>query len=895
MNKVLVIGAGPIKIGHACEFDYSGTQVCNTLRKEGIFTILLNSNPATFMTSKGVADKIYIEGLTIENVLRILKEDQPDAIVAFAGGQVALNLVLALKKTYSIEGLSHGIKFLGTDIESIKNSEDRSIFHRLLQRSGIDCLNGFFIKKDTEIRNKNFPLILRTSYSLGGSSSCVVNSGEACLDACKNIWNNDSSAEIFAEEYVDGWAEYELEVVKDKTGECCVICCIENIDPMGIHTGDSITVSPPQTISKADFERMKDISYRVAQAINLEAGSFNVQFAKCHTTGSLVLIEVNARLSRSSALASKVMGIPIAVIATKLALGYQLSSLKKEFNFGEFDISTRYDSVAVKLPVFQFEKLNCKNRSLKTYMQSIGEVMGIGNNFKCALLKAVEGAYPDSHGLLSTLKLSDNKLHEMLSAKHYNRLFAIAELLRRGASVSSISSETKINEYFIREILDIIRTEKNVKNISLEMLKKNGFSDRYISKLLRISEKELFLRRHKLNINPGYRTIGRLKYFYSSYSDIPVKTVSSRKKSVLIIGSGPNKIGQGLEFDYCCVHASIAVQNNKFDSIIINCNPATVSTDYNMSTRLYFEPLSSEYVINVIKHENVEGVFLQFGGQDAIKLAKIMDELNVNILGTSYQSIDIAEEKSKFRNFLNVYSIPQPKNDIISNLEEAFYFVNTVGYPVILRPSYVIGGSRMSKINNKQELMNYFSDNAQCNILIEEFIENATEIDVDAICDGEKCNICGIMQQIESSGVHSGDSSCITPPYDLDKKILDELCFYTKKIGVGIGIKGLFNVQFIVKNGRVFVIEANPRASRTVPFVSKTFDINPVQECVDICLKNHKLSEKSEFHKNIFALKRPIFSKLPYSRDVRGVEMYSTGEEMFLCSSWKNLLEIYCN
>lgn len=548
----------------------------------------------------------------------------------------------------------------------------------------------------------------------------------------------------------------------------------------------------------------------------------------------------------------------------------------------------------MKLPIFQFEKLGCENRFLKTYMQSVGEIMGIEKNFKCALLKAMEGGYVSSDDLFNFQNQTKKELYELISKKYYARLLVIFELLRRGESVSSISQLSKIDPYFISQIFEIVCIEKKVKHLSLQTLKQSGFSDRYIGNLLKMSEKEVFVKRQ--NIKPRYGSINKLQYFYSSYSGAneKVERLDSDKKNILIIGSGPNKIGQGLEFDYCCVHAGLAVRKGGYNSIIVNCNPATVSTDYNMSTRLYFEPISLECVMNIVKRENIEGVFLQFGGQDAIKLAKNLDEFGVRILGTSYKSIDITEKKSKFRDFLNQCSIDQPKNEIVSNFSSAVNFTDVVGYPVILRPSYVIGGTQISKVNNQQELESYFNKSKENNdILIEEFIEDAIEVDVDAICDGERVNICGIMQQIEPSGIHSGDSCCITPPYSLGEDVLQTISVYTKKMGLELGIIGLFNVQFIINNKQVFVIELNPRASRTIPFVSKFFGVNFVKECVDICLKNHKLEEESYGNKCGFALKKPVFSFIPFSKKKRGVEMCSTGEEMFLSSSWEKLIANY--
>ncbi len=966
IRKVLVIGAGPIVIGQACEFDYSGTQACKALKEEGCTVILLNSNPATIMTDRHIADAVYIEPITLEVVEKIICRELPDSILPTMGGQTALNCV----KKAAEQGIlkRYGVRLIGVTLDTIDKAENRHLFIQQMLKIGLEIPRSFCgINWDEVIlaqKSLGFPLIVRTSFTLGGQGGGIAYDFEELKRICEEAFV--FSKELLLEESLIGWKEYELEVMKDKKGNCIVVCGIENINPMGVHTGDSITVSPIQTLRDKEYQRMRKRAFQIMEAIGMISGGCNVQFAVDPKTGQMFCIEVNPRVSRSSAFASKATGFPIAKIAAKLAVGYTLDELKNEAGLSfPSSFEPVMDYVALKIPRFDFAKFPQANPYLSTHMKSVGEVMAIGRTFKEALQKAISSTpfhqnldiglrqspgieIVEDGGSIASIQppssttqsreLSRNSnvkilmkrctsldcishgrdpaffldLRSKLKTTHYQQFEFIFEAFNKEMSVEEVHSLTKYDPWFLEQINSLVREEKAIRSDFIEGIdfekmyrwKQMGFSDEKLAILLRCQEKQIAERRKKLHLFPVYKRVDTcsgeflndIAYMYSTYEE-ECESRPTEKKKVLILGSGPNRIGQGIEFDYCCSHAARAIQDLGHESIIINCNPATVSTDYDTADRLYFEPLTMEYVREVIRIENPLGTIIQFGGQTPLNIGKQLQKEGISLLGTSFNSIDLVEDRKKFRSFAEKIGIQQPQNGVFSSAKQALQMAKTMGFPMILRPSYVIGGNAIQKIQNINELKTYLQTvdlTLAAPILMEKFLEDAMEVDVDAIGDGKEVFICGILEQVEPAGVHSGDSMSFLSPYRLDQKWQHVIESQTRKIGKALKIVGLFNVQFAICNNEVFVLEVNLRASRTIPLLSKITGLAFVQiamKCIlGVSLKEQGLSIKAK--PNFLGLKLPVFpfSRLHLKNELLGPQMKSTGEVLCIAKTWDELL-----
>ncbi|MBZ4663710.1 MAG: carB [Caloramator sp.] len=906
IKKVLVIGSGPIVIGQAAEFDYSGTQACMAIKEEGIEVVLVNSNPATIMTDKEVADKVYIEPLTVEVLERIIEKERPDSLLAGMGGQTGLNLAVELYEKGILQ--KYNVNVIGTKIEAIKRGEDRELFRDLMKRINQPIIESEIVTSLEDglkfAKEIGYPVIVRPAYTLGGTGGGIAENEEELKKILETGLKLSSIGQVLIEKSVKGWKEIEYEVIRDGQGNCITVCNMENIDPVGVHTGDSIVVAPSQTLSDREYQMLRTAAIDIINAVGIEGGC-NVQFALNPNSFQYAVIEINPRVSRSSALASKATGYPIAKVATKIALGYSLDEIKNEITnktYACFEPSLDY--VVVKIPKWPFDKFVQADNTLGTKMMATGEVMAIGRNFEEALLKGVRsleiGAY--SLELKKYRNIDIDELKQSIKEPTDEGLFIIAELLRRGIGTTEISNITKIDKFFIYKIKNIVDKEEKLKKLSLrdvnrEILseyKKIGFSDRAIAEFLNVDVEKIKNLRREWNINPVYKMVdtcagefeAETPYYYSTYEDFDEVIVTNNKK-VVVIGSGPIRIGQGIEFDYSSVHCVLALKRLGFETIIINNNPETVSTDFNMSDKLYFEPLTEEDVLNVIEKEKPYGVILQFGGQTAIKLAKYLDKREIKILGTSSEQIDLAEDRERFDELLEGLNIKRPKGRAVWSVEEGIKASKEIGFPLLVRPSYVLGGQGMEITRSEDELkfylMSAFERNNKNPVLIDKYI-CGREIEVDAISDGEDVLIPGIMEHLESAGVHSGDSITIYPTQGASQKIKEKVLEYTKKISKAIGIKGMLNIQFIEHQDELYVIEVNPRASRTVPFISKVTKV-PIVEVATRVMLGEKLKDIG-YGVNIYkeseivAVKVPVFSteKLKNAEIALGPQMKSTGE-----------------
>ncbi|QJC36892.1 carbamoyl-phosphate synthase large subunit [Enterobacteriaceae endosymbiont of Donacia vulgaris] len=912
IKNIMILGSGPIVIGQACEFDYSGTQACKALKEEGYNLILVNSNPATIMTDPDIANITYIEPMNWESIAKIIEKEKPDVILPTMGGQTALNCILNLEKNNVLNKFN--VNTIGVSIETINKAENRCSFANIVKELGFNIPNSFIIHNIDEalqyIKKIGFPCIIRPSFTMGGSGGGIANNITEYKKICKNGFNLSPNHELIIDESLIGWKEYEMEVVKDQNGNSIIVCSIENIDPMGIHTGDSITVAPAQTLSDKEYQIMRNASILIMKAIGIKSGGANVQFAVHPKTGKLVVIEMNPRVSRSSALASKATGFPIAKISAKLAIGYTLDELVNDItsNCITAAFEPSIDYIVTKIPRFNFEKFYNVNDRLTTQMKSVGEVMSIGRSFQESIQKALCSLEIGINGFDSKINLVKDKKNFNLIIKELknpgpDRIRFIADAIRLNIPIQDIYQYSKIDKWFLLQIKDLINIENKVKKIGIEYLynkenffnlKKKGFSDARLADLLDISEDKIRKLRHKLNIHPVYKRVDTCSaefetntaYIYSTYEIECEAKPSKNKKKIVILGSGPNRIGQGIEFDYCCVHASIILRQNNFETIMINCNPETVSTDYDISDRLYFEPITLENVLEIIRIEKPQGVIIQYGGQTPLNLAKKLKKENINIIGTSPESIDLAEDREKFQCIINSLQLKQSPNYIVNNLNEAVIKAKIIGFPIIVRPSYVLGGRSMEIIYDEENLKNYYLLNIKNNIsvLLEKFLKDAIEVDVDAICDRKNIFIGGIMEHIEYVGVHSGDSACSFPTRTLSKSILKKIKIQTKQLATKINVCGLINIQFAIKNKEIYIIEVNPRASRTVPFISKAINI-PLAKMGALVMVGKSLFNlnlNKEIIPPYFSVKEVMlpFNKFDNIDPILGPEMKSTGEVM---------------
>ena len=903
ISSILIIGAGPIIIGQACEFDYSGTQATRALKEEGYRVVLVNSNPATIMTDPNLADATYIEPLTVDYLESIIIKEKPDAILPTVGGQTALNLAMDLKKSGLLD--KHGIKLIGAQVDAIEKAEDRELFKKAMDEIGIDTAQGGFVHTWEEanalLDSMQFPIIIRPSFTLGGTGGSVAYNFEEFQQLVENGLNASPITEVLIEESLLGWKEYELEVIRDNADNAIIVCSIENIDPMGVHTGDSVTVAPAMTLSDKEYQQMRNWSIQCLRTIGVETGGSNVQFAVNPENGRCIIIEMNPRVSRSSALASKATGFPIAKVAAKLAVGFTLDELQNDITgktLAAFEPTIDY--VVTKVPRFDFEKFPSASGHLGVQMQSVGEVMAIGRTFQESLQKAYRSLEVGIDGLEAKPPTeNDPDIHRArpldLSKLQYGtsfRLLKIREAFTEGKLLEEIYEITKIDPWFLNHIQ---RLSLMTDDDSIRKLKENGFSDSQIARYRNQSENSIRKERIKKKILPSYKVVdtcaaefvAQTPYCYSTY-DQENEIEPLEGKKVIILGGGPNRIGQGIEFDYCCVQAVFGLKEEGFKTIMINCNPETVSTDFDLVDRLYFEPVTFEDVLNIVEFEKPDGVLIQFGGQTPLKIAMRLAQAGVAILGTSPQSIDLAEDREKFGKILDELNVECPRYGTGRTLDEVVSVAENIGYPVLARPSYVLGGRAMEIVYSRQQLVEYISRNADVTeghpILIDEFLEDAFEFDVDALCDGESVHIGAIMQHIEEAGIHSGDSACVLPPYKISKQSLNEIKEITEQLSLKLKVKGLINIQFAYKNKKVYVLEVNPRASRTIPFVSKTTNTPLAKIAAQIAggakLNDFKLNDWR--HYKHIAVKEAVlpFNKFPEESIFLSPEMKSTGEVM---------------
>ena len=919
IKSVMIIGAGPIVIGQACEFDYSGVQACKALKEEGIRVILVNSNPATIMTDPEMADKVYIEPIHWRNIEKIIIREKPDAILPTMGGQTALNTTLDLNRHKILE--KYGVRIIGASVESIDMAEDRELFKNAMSEIGLETPHAFIAHNYEEAiehqREIGFPVLIRPSFTLGGSGGGIAYNIQDFEKIVRRGLDLSPTSEVLIEESVIGWKEFEMEVVRDSNDNCIIVCSIENIDPMGIHTGDSMTVAPAQTLTDKEYQSLRNASIKVLQKIGVDTGGSNVQFAVSPENGRILVIEMNPRVSRSSALASKATGFPIAKIAAKLAIGYTLDELRNEItgNIIPASFEPSIDYVVTKIPRFAFEKFKEADKRLTTQMKSVGEVMAIGRNFQESFQKALRGLEIGIDGLTSPQMVHQNKQEYTDSIKNElrntnpERILYIAEAFRAGITINEIHEFCKIDLWFLSQIEDLIINEvklgkESIESISKDFmlsLKKKGFSDSFIAKILHTKEKKIRDYRLKNNITPVFKRVdtcaaeflSSTAYMYSSY-ELECEAVPSTKRKIVILGGGPNRIGQGIEFDYCCVHASLALREEGFETIMINCNPETVSTDFDISDRLYFEPLTLEDVLSIVNIEKPDGVIVQYGGQTPLKLARNLEKEGVKIIGTSPEAIDTAEDREKFKELVQKLDLKQPSNATASSLNQAISAAEKIGYPLVVRPSYVLGGRAMEIVASKEDLTRYMGEAVSVSndspVLLDKFLNDAIEVDIDVISDGEDVFIGAIMEHIEEAGIHSGDSGCSIPPYTLSDVILNKLRKQVTKLAVELNVIGLMNTQFAIKDNEIYLLEVNPRASRTAPFVSKSIGIQlaKVGALVMAGKKLKTLKINREVVPKYFAVKEAVlpFSKFPEVDVLLGPEMKSTGEVMGIGNSF---------
>jgi len=905
IQSVLIIGSGPIIIGQACEFDYSGSQAARSLREEGIEVSLINSNPATIMTDKVSADHLYLLPLTVQSIIQILEERKIDAVLPTMGGQTALNLCkkadeMGVWKKYDV-------KIIGVEIDAIEKTENREQFRQLCVDLGVgvppsQVANSFLEGKEIAQRI-GYPLVIRPSYTLGGTGGAFVHRKEDFDELLNRGLHASPIHEVLIEKALFGWKEFELELLRDNINNIIIICTIENFDPMGIHTGDSITVAPAMTLSDVSYQQMRDMSIKLMNSIGTFAGGCNVQFAINPETEEIIAIEINPRVSRSSALASKATGYPIAKIAAKLAIGFNLDELKNQIT----KTTTAFfeptlDYVIVKIPRWNFNKFKNADKTLGLQMKSVGEVMGIGRSFSEALQKACQSLEVSRNGLGADGKDLRNPEAIVDSLKHpsWNRLFHVKDAMTMGIPTKTIQKLTQIDPWFLNQIEEMVALERliekyTIDNIPFELMreaKEKGYADRQIAHLLRCLESEVFKKRHEMNIKRVYKLVdtcaaefeAKTPYYYSTFDGENESMVSDRKK-IIVLGSGPNRIGQGIEFDYSCVHGVLAAKECGYETIMINCNPETVSTDFDIADKLYFEPVFWEHIYDIILHEKPEGVIVQLGGQTALKLAEKLDRYGIKIIGTSYKSLDLAEDRGSFSTLLKDNNIPYPRFGVIEHADQAATLARELGFPLLVRPSYVLGGHNMKIVINEEELEDHVIDLLKDipgnKVLLDHFLDNAIEAEADAICDGENVYIIGIMEHIEPAGIHSGDSNALLPPFSLSENVIKQIEEHTKTIALALHTVGLVNMQFAVKNEIVYVIEANPRASRTVPFICKAYDEPYVNYATKVMLGHNKVTDFNfQPKKKGFAIKIPVFSfdKFPGVNKELGPEMKSTGE-----------------
>ncbi|MGZ5050804.1 MAG: carbamoyl-phosphate synthase large subunit [Methylobacter sp.] len=911
IKSILLLGAGPIVIGQACEFDYSGTQACKALKEEGYRVILVNSNPATIMTDPEMADATYIEPIDWQTVEKIIAKERPDAILPTMGGQTALNCALDLDANGVLE--KYGVEMIGATKEAIKKAEDRELFNQAMRKIGYEVARSKIAHTMEEAmaaqQEVGYPTVIRPSFTMGGSGGGIAYNKEEFVEICERGLYLSPTNELLIEESVLGWKEYEMEVVRDSKDNCIIVCSIENFDPMGVHTGDSITVAPAQTLTDKEYQILRNVAVNVLREIGVDTGGSNVQVAINPKDGRLIVIEMNPRVSRSSALASKATGFPIAKVAAKLAVGYTLDELKNEITGGATPASFEptIDYVVTKVPRFTFEKFPQADDRLTTQMKSVGEVMAIGRTFQESLQKALRGLEIGITGLDEIIDLNrvdaKEKIQREMRHPGPDRLLYVADAFRSGMSLDEVHEASKIDPWFLVQIEDLIATEKNLltktlstlKEGELYRLKRKGFSDARLAKLLDTTESEVRNVRHKQNVRPVYKRIDSCAaefssdtaYLYSTYEQECEARVSDREK-IIILGGGPNRIGQGIEFDYCCVHAALALRDDGYETIMINCNPETVSTDFDTSNRLYFEPLTLEDVLEIIHLEQPKGVIVQYGGQTPLKLARALEAAGAPIIGTSPDSIDLAEDRERFQKLLERLDLRQPPNATARSVEQAINAAKELGYPLVVRPSYVLGGRAMEIVFNEEGLQRYMKEAVSVSndspVLLDRFLDDAVEMDVDAIYDGERILIGGLMEHIEQAGVHSGDSACSLPPYELSQQIQDKLREQVTKMAEALGVVGLMNTQFAIQGEDIYVLEVNPRASRTAPFVSKATGY-PLAKIAARCMVGQSLTQQGITKERVpgyYSVKEAVFPfvKFPGVDPLLGPEMKSTGEVM---------------
>ena len=921
LESILILGAGPIVIGQACEFDYSGAQACKALREDGYRVILVNSNPATIMTDPSMADSTYIEPIHWETIQKIIEKEKPDAILPTMGGQTGLNTALDLESRGILS--SNRVEMIGATREAIDKAEDRDLFAETMKKIGLRTPRASLahnLDQALSILDEiGFPCVLRPNFTLGGSGGGIAYNSQEFEEICLKGFELSPTSEVFIDEFLGGWKEFEMEVVRDKNDNCIIVCCIENIDPMGIHTGDSITVAPAQTLTDKEYQIMRNSSMDILREVGVETGGSNVQFTVNPDSGEMLVIEMNPRVSRSSALASKATGFPIAKVAAKLAVGYTLDELRNDITGGVIPSSFEpsIDYVVTKIPRFNFEKFPQAKNVLSTQMKSVGEVMAIGRTFQESIQKAIRGLEIDRNGfdeIFNSETEDKTSFKQKLSLPTPDRLWYIADALRAGFSEEEIASISKIDPWYIFQIADLIKEENILKELCLDqidydkmlLLKRKGFSDKRIAHLLKNSEEEIRIKRKELKVKPVFKRVdtcaaefeSSTAYMYSTYEE-ECEANPSKSRKVMVLGGGPNRIGQGIEFDYCCVHAALAMKQEGLETIMVNCNPETVSTDYDTSDRLYFEPITIEDVLEICDVEKPAGVIVQYGGQTPLKLAKQLEKNGIPIWGTSPDSIDLAEDRGRFQKFVNKLNLLQPPNGLAKNLKEALDVSSKIGFPLVVRPSYVLGGRAMEIVYSKEDLEEYLVHAVKASeespVLLDSFLNQATELDVEAVSDGKEVVIGGILQHIEQAGIHSGDSACSLPPYNLPKELIKEIHKMVKAIALEINAIGLINVQLAYHEEKLYLLEVNPRASRTIPFVSKAIGkslaILGANCMAGISLKDQGFQE--EIVPNFFAVKEAVlpFSKFQGVDPILGPEMKSTGEVMGIGQTFSEAFE----